>query len=178
MTHAECDSEALLRAFAPGSNENKTAMARDLAEVILQWIIPSSPLNLSGAASETGTSSIKTCVFSTRRRSKRQRKRPAFTFQTWRGGAHAETRQVSYIAMSSQSCIHHPLHLAPARMGGEQPHQGQRLWLVLKSMKAAFSPHAIGRCFCFLPLPSEICAAYWAGPSAFAKPHHYTTIAA
>lgn len=42
--------------------------------------------------------------------------------------------------------------LAPAHMGGEQAHQGHCLWLILKSMKAAFSLHAIHLCFCFLCL--------------------------
>lgn len=56
---------------------------------------------------------------------------PCPPFSSWYSGVHVETCQVSlYIAVSSWSYIHHPLHLALAHRGRQQAHQGHCLWLI------------------------------------------------
>lgn len=80
------------------------------------------------------------------------------------------------IMASSWSCIHHPLHVAPAHTGRRAGASGTLPVALIKEYEGCIQPAC--NSFVLLCLPSEICAARWARPSAVAKPRHYTTISA
>lgn len=146
MINSEYDSLALLGVVTPDFNENKNSHGTRLCRGKICPLI----LNLSCSIWTGDTCCIQICRVSVDRSKGREK---ALSCSTWCSATHVETCQVSlYIAVSSWSYIHHPLHLALAHMGGEQAHQGHCLWLMLKSMKAAFTLHAIHLCFCFLCL--------------------------
>lgn len=119
---AECDSPAWLSVFAPDFNESKSSggSAARRGNIRADYSLLSSSfierkisdaavrcIKIRGGSAATGTKGIEKDLLCS----------PPAPLPR-HGGSHVETCQVWLrIIASSWSCIHHPLHLAPAHMG-------------------------------------------------------------
>lgn len=150
-----CDSPAWPSVFAPDFNESQSGGSGAYrGNIRVDYSLLSSSFikrNISGSVVcciwKYGGGSVVTGLKVKKKTCHAAAAQPDTVALMWK---HVKYRCVSLRPRGAVSII--PFTWLPLAWGGEQAHQGHCLWLILKSMKAAFSRRAIHLCFCFLCL--------------------------